>query len=207
MVLKRAMILAAAGVLALASVGSAFDVYSDESAFLAAAPAVTMESFESLAVENDYSHASITVQDFTVSVTGSSGMGVYDTPPSWDGHATDGSNFIMISSTPQDLTFAMNNPILAWGINVTDWGDWGAGTLTFRLGSQIVHEMDSTGIVSDEEFFWGYLGDQYFDSITLTNTVSGEAYSFDEVYYGVPEPMTLSMLAAGGLAALRRRKK
>lgn len=205
--LKRVSLVMVVVALVSWSAGSACGsgtVYNDEGSYLAAAPYCTMESFEGSPVQNNLILSSITVPDFTVTTV--TMMGVYNGPTGWGGHATHGVNFVAISSSAEELDFSMNDPVKAWGINITDWGDWGSGTLTFQNNLQDVYRMAFSPRDDDNEFFWGFVGDQPFNRALLTNSIVGEGYSFDELYYGIPEPATLALVTLGAGLLVRKRR-
>lgn len=206
--------LCVACVLAVSGLASALTTYNDEATFLAAAGPLDMESFEGLTATNNISQAnSFALPGFVVSHPGTPDMGVFNTTPGWGGHATDGSNYINYqSSGGETLTFNFTSAIDSFGINVTDWGDFGSGSLTFSNDAGDSATMALAPLGDDNEFFFGAISAFDFTVVELTNSIAGEAYSFDEVYYGqaggdIPLPSTITLLALGlaGLAVRRRR--
>ena len=165
--------------------------FTDESAFLSAAGSMSMESFEGLIATNSFTANSLALDDFTLTVIDPvHKLGVWNTTPSWGGHATDGSNFVDVQSgTNEILRFDLDSSSNAFGLNIVDWGDWGPGTLTFSNDAGDSFVVATSRLPNDNEMFFGVINtDMAFDRVELTNTISGEAYGVDEVYYGIAGP-------------------
>ena len=79
--------------------------------------------------------------------------------------------------------------------------DWSAGTTTLRLtdlGGSVVHQ-DTVDYLPNGVASVRFGGAQYSDSLPVY---------FDNFYIGdAPEPATMSLLALGGLALIRRRRR
>ncbi len=195
-------------VLALPALSAASIVFSDEGAFLAAAPPLSMESFEGLPVDNEtYMWDTIVVDDFTITAPGVV-LSVWDIPVS-GGHATDGDNFIRHSAFEgmYSMTLTFNDAINAFGINITDWGDWSdTGTLSYADNAGNFFDVAYAPLPDENEVFFGIISDIAITSVTFDHDIAGEGWSIDEVYYGIPEPGTLVLLGLGGLLAIRRRR-
>ena len=59
-------------------------------------------------------------------------MGVFDQQPDFFGtHATDGTHYLVWEDGSAYMDFQFTSPVKAFGINVTDFGDFGSGTLSF----------------------------------------------------------------------------
>lgn len=192
------------------STASAQQTFTSEADFLAATPPLSMESFEGLTPENAIDqHSSLPLTDFTVS-TLDAHLSVWDIPFN-GGHATDGNNFVRHSGAPigiasNYMTLTFNASIFALGINITDWGDFGtAGTLTYTDDAGGNHQVAVTPQANEAELFFGIVSLLPITSATLAHDSEGEGFSIDEVYYGVPEPTTLSLCAIASMTLLRRR--
>lgn len=175
----------------------------DENTFLAYIENPSLESFETLSATNYIGAATdLELTDFTISTTGTS-FGVFNTTPFWGGHATEGNNFISYQSdTYEELLFTFDKKISAFGLNITDWGDEGfGGFLIFRddLGNEKTVKMSPQ--LNDNEFFYGVVNEDFdFNQVVFVNSIPGEAYSFDEIYYtsvSVPEPQTACLIWLG----------
>lgn len=207
--MRKSQIVLCAFVVMVTSLGAMGAVaYYDEATFLAAAPfSLDMESFENLPVDNAIdAHTSLTLPDFTL-VADDPLLSVWNYTPSWGGHATDGVQYVLAGSTAYQLDFNLNSSVKAFGLNIIDWGDWGSGTLTFSNHGDAQFSIAIAPLPDDNELFFGAISEQEFDRVTISHNITGEAYSIDEVYYGIPEPATLSLLAVGALALIRRRRK
>jgi hypothetical protein len=161
--------------------------YSDELSFLAEAGTVSMESFESLTPTNAPTGdtALIAVTDFTMSVAAAD-IAVMDLVDLNGQHATDGTNWIVWQSgTNEILTFDFLFPINSFGINITDFGDFGNGQMTFSndVGDSFVAAV--TPLPNGNALFFGVINSEItFTRVEFLNTVQGEAMGLDEVYYG-----------------------
>jgi hypothetical protein len=168
------------------NVGAAFGVvYNNEAQFLAASPSLSMESFEGLAATNSLSTYHLSLANFNVTVPGSTDLGVWNGATGWGGHATDGVKFVGYQSAANEtLTIDFVSPITHFGINITDWGDYGSGSLIFSNNAG-----DSTTIAvapraNDNELFFGIINTGTpFSQVKILNQISGEGYCFDEIYY------------------------
>jgi len=196
-------------------------VYTDEAAFLGAVtwpanPGMAMESFEGLNPTNSFTASSFPLPDFTLTeLSGGDELGVFNVPAGWGGYATDGQNYIQYQSdSNQTLRFDFGSAINAFGINITDWGDWAdPGQLVFSNDAGDSFTIAVTPRANNNYMFYGVVNDSMqFNRVEFLNTVPGEAYAIDEVYYGnsgapqIPEPATLSLVGLGLLALARRRK-
>ncbi|UCC31032.1 MAG: PEP-CTERM sorting domain-containing protein [Phycisphaerales bacterium] len=80
-------------------------------------------------------------------------------------------------------------------------------TVTTRDGERHIETLMSDG----HENYWGFVAPAGIESVEildLPNDGIGMASWFDNVSHGeiVPEPATLSLLALGGLAMIRKRR-
>ena len=133
------------------------------------------------------------------------------------GHfATHGHTYIAFGDNDRNIGTAgpviidFYDPVYAFGINVTDWGDQpqaGALTLTTDAGHELVIAANPPELASGGQLFFGVIDQaQPFTQAILTSTTIYDGLGVDEVYFAeVPEPATLALLAAGGLLLVRRR--
>lgn len=112
---------------------------------------------------------------------------------------------------------SQNEPMTTWSFTpqITAYGgDWTLGGPGGSGNSLLVYVGDSNLYVSfiSNSYggeFWGFTSDAPFTSVRLVGGSGSnqQNYSLDNmVYSSVPEPSTLSLLALGGLAMIRRRR-
>ncbi len=211
--------LAALFLLATTAAQAADSSFSTEQAFVAAAGATTLESFETLA-GRARTTAPIVTSTFTLS-TAAAPMGIQTSAnaPS-DGFgaaAVDGSRYVSIylpNAAPGSVTFTLTAPSTSFGLYLTDLGEvngqirvqTNAGAFASGL---VVAEFPPT-VGNGQQRFVGFTQDQAFTQVTLTVTGLDEAYGLDKVYVSaVPEPAVAWLMLAGlgvaGIAARARR--
>jgi len=182
--------------------------YYSEADFIAATPfSMNMESFEELPADNTYNvHSTLQLADFSL-VQDSPHLSVWNHIQPWNGHATDGFKHVKVVDSDHNLYFHLNRPVRAFGLNITDWGDTGFGTLTFSNSNNALFTIGVGPLPRENELFFGLISDQAFEYVTITSSIGQEGYSIDEVYYGIPEPTSIGLLAIGSLALVHRRKQ
>jgi hypothetical protein len=195
-------------ILAPVTVSASPILYTSESAFLTAAGAPAMESFEGLALANNLS--AVVAPDFTMAGSPAS-LDVRNTSLAGS-HATDGVQFVRSDNGTVVLTFDF---LINWfGIMLTDLFDSTSATLSISTNSGAIFPNALMGPRPDgAEDFLGLFHDIAFTTVTLVD--SGiDGVGFDEVRYlasptEVPEPATLFLLAVGlaGFVALGSARK
>ncbi len=190
--------------------------YTNEALFLSEASSLDVESFESQAVTGTFATSSITTSNFTISVAGND-LGILDSDFGGS-YATDGQQYVRYQSDyAESITFTFNEAINSFGINLTDWGDWNAGTLEFSNSAGDSAQVASAPTANGAHHFFGLVNSALsFDTVTLTNFPSGEAFGFDELYFGlmlnhkndahVFEPAPFSMALFGLIALFVARR-
>ena len=197
--------------------------YDNEDGFRTAAPPLTMESFESLAA-TEPSLEDIVTPHFVVSIQPLEGstadmyIGEGGQPNGL--HATDGQKYLAAGDQPSplesalQLTFDLDNPVVAFGLNVIDYGDKPHdGQLTFEnnVGDFFVIAEGRDWPEGNELFFGITNQDTAFSQVVITKTNYGDGIAVDKILFGIPEPCTLALLAMGAVAvlacALRKRRR
>jgi len=179
--------------------------YDDQGVFLAAAGTTLLESFEGETATNSFTTTSIALAFFMVTED-------FDTTPDlgiWNipfvgGFATHGVNWLGYQSgADESLRFDFLMSINSFGINITDWGDFGTGTLTFSNDLGDMFQVDVTpNPDGDHQFFGVIIADMAFDTVTFTQSIAGEFYGVDEIYFGTTPPISVQPSSWGGIKAL-----
>ena len=203
------MLLIAGLVLIAAPSFAIYATYNNVADFLNDAGPLAMESFEGLAAG---STGPFTLSDFTLQGTD---LRLENSPVS-NAHATDGSKFVTVDgyvATPTSKAeFLMNSMINAFGLFITDWGDFGTGRIVFQNNASIVHTIAVSPQPSGNEMFFGIIDySNSWNKVRVAQSISGELWGIDEVYSGnyIPEPATFFLLGGGllGMAVRHRRRK
>ncbi|MFG6440548.1 PEP-CTERM sorting domain-containing protein [Pelomonas margarita] len=210
--------------LALLSAGAAHAAdasFSTEQAFVAAAGATVIESFETLA-GRDRTLAPIVTSTFTLS-TAAAPMGIQTSAnaPS-DGFgaaAVDGSQYVSIylqNLAPGSISFTLAAPSTSFGLYLSDLGET-SGQIRVQtnngvFASGLVVATFPPTVSNGQQRFVGVTQNQAFTQVTLTVTGVDEAYGLDKVYVSaVPEPAAAWLMLAGlgvaGIAARSRRAR
>ncbi len=158
--------------------------FDDEGEFRAAAPRVSLESFESNVASNFTGSTDITTAEIAISAP-SAGLGVFDRSIV-GGHATDGVQWLAYSALANEpLTLDFDEPIQALGLYITDWGDFGTGELTFSNDAGESFVIAVAPQSNGNEIFVGLVSPGIsFQRVQLNNDINGELIGFDEIYYG-----------------------
>ena len=163
--------------------------FTDQGAFLDAAWCVTvpMESFEDLAATNLSNQVSITVPGFTVTTDNPPRLGIWD-QRFQDASASDGTHWLGVNENqfvvPQQTTFTFTAPINHFGVNFSDYGDFGGGDLIYFDGAGTIATAAFSGRPSGNRQFFGIITRHtQFTTVTLLHGVAGEFYGIDEVSY------------------------
>lgn len=184
-------------------------IFTDETAFLSAVGSPSLESFEGLTEPSTFSTDPLNLSGFDMTITGDSGWRVAEgTFP--DGlFATDGSKYLNVEVNDFEIDFAFATSIIAFGLNITDFGDvGGGGSLSIAVGGDAPIEIASSppALANGNILFWGVTSDTTFSSVTLTKSTTTDGIVLDEIYFlaaptSVPAPTGLTILLPA-LAAL-----
>jgi hypothetical protein len=201
----RNRIAALAGVLLLGSGAAQATWYTNEAAFLAAInPTFYLENFSNFTFGNPLNGSQT-----SWAAPGANGYG-------WTASAALGlySNVSALSTNtandPLTITFS-GNAVSAFGGNVANSdisGNLIPGTVTLTLSDSTTQSITFAGA---QEGFLGWVGPTSIASVSMVASgTTNNWVQLDHAYTGaaaVPEPMTMTGLAVGALALLRRRKK
>lgn len=197
----------------LARTAAARQTFNDEASFRAAAGVLSLESFEGQTATNTRLLTTLALPSFTMRMSPDHELGVFDQPDFFGAHATHGTKHVCFEDGFAFVDFQFNEPVRSFGINVTDFGDFGSGSLSFTNSAGANHLIAAAPRPDGNELFFGLIANVPFNSARVSQSIVGELVGVDEIYVGlVPEPGTagaiLAMLAAcaiGRLAARRRR--
>ena len=155
---------------------------------------VSLESFESLAATNQIDATSVVLADFTITTDNPPRLGVWDRR-SQGAFATHGSQWLGIEENqlvvPQATTLHFDLPINHFGVNITDYGDFGDGNLEFTGDNGDQATAAFSGQPSGNRQFFGIINSaRAFRTVTLTHSIEGEFFGIDEITYcwqGAPD--------------------
>ena len=131
--------------------------------------------------------AGLSLSDFTITTDNPPQLGIWD--KRYQGaFATDGWQWMGIEENllvvPHVTTLTFDVFINQFGINITDYGDFGSGNLVFAndIGDQATAAF--SGQPSGNLQFFGIINSaRAFRTVTLTHPVGGEFYGIDEITY------------------------
>ena len=179
--------------------------YTDEAAFLAAAPATTLEDFSSVPATAVFS---LTVGDISIAATS------YN-PLYPQQFSADGAGDIAVNTSGLAITRTNPAKFTALGVEVykpaLEPGD--LTVITDNGAAQ--YSIDASGLNYEPHYFFGVIDPDGFAQATLTPTEAGDVLAFERLrtstlpVAGVPEPASWAMMLVGfGLAgnAIRRRR-
>lgn len=175
-------------------------VFTDKETFLNAVTCRTLslESFEDLGASNQINASVVSVADFTVTTDNPPRLGIWN-QRSQGAFATDGIQWMGIEENqliaPQITTLSFDILISHFGLNITDYGDFGDGNLIFASDAGDEATAAFSGEPSGNRQFFGVINSSKgFRTVTLTHSLAGEFYGVDEIYYcfaaGAPEAPT-----------------
>jgi hypothetical protein len=184
---------------------SADQVFDDEGLFLAAAGAVLIEDVEDEALVGTPDGGgvnSIAVDDFVARSIGGDGMKILG--EEWYGnqnHTPGGLKYLSVDSDQAGVSF---DSVLTFDYRIVDFGVWfndieSGGSVLVNGTTYPVAASGDGGFT-----FFGIVSDSPIETITLDAGDGDSHWSFDDIYYSVPEPTGLLLIGLGALA-LRRR--
>lgn len=186
-------------------------IFDDEALFLAATQNLSFESFETQQASNIRIASSLSTDGFDMVMNTGPTLGVYSVD--YLGmHATDGSNFVAFSDGLNTVNYQFNNPINSFAITLTDYGDFGNGTILFGNDIGQSQTAATSGQSDANEQFFGIISSQSFSQVFLSHQINGEIYGVDSVHYGlsqvqpdsIPEPSTVLLMLISLLALLSK---
>lgn len=209
--------LAFAGLLVAASAtaASANPIFFDSiDTFLTENPSMLNNNVSSLGVDNvARQHDFLDMGDFTIS-TADVAMSVWDTPLG-SAHATSGDRYIHVGGNGLYVTIDFAAPVTRFGMHITDWGDYGDGSLWYTDNLENHHTIATTPLNVGNVLFFGVESNEGITRIVLErdNFMSDgtmyDGFGMDNFYYefaAVPAPGALALLGLAGLIGTRRRR-
>ncbi len=177
--------------------------FDDEGDFLTAAGTVSVESFESSSGTN---LLALTTPSFQLDH--SSGFSVLNSPSPFGTFATDGVRFLE-ELTVQPNEFRFHNfvsPLRAFGLFITDYGDFGSAPLTLTINNSQTIVIATTGGLDGNLRYFGVVANAGEEIIDIRLT-SDDAIGIDEVSFSsaVPEPSSFLLLGVAVLLMARKR--
>lgn len=176
----RSIIVVSAVLAVAADTRGDVNTYANQADFLAVADAPSLESFESFTATNTRNLSNLVTTNFTL--TANSNFGVFDEQPDFFGtFATHGSQYIVSGANSSSMTFTFDQPIAAFGLNITDFGDnANDGDLILTIGGESF-AIASAPLSNGNQLFFGVVKTaSTFSSATLT--IEQDSIGIDEVY-------------------------
>ena len=163
-----------------------------------------VEDLEAAIIGGD--RVSWTVGSLSFQRTGGSNSGILNSPGAGE-FPVSGMNYAFSNGSISTLMFGSS--IDAFGMYFTDVGDYGSSlTLHFNDGSEQALQLPNTLPGDSGGMFFGFTDfGASIAAIEIWNTNTDDFFGFDDIqWHVVPEPATISLLALGSLALLRRRR-
>jgi hypothetical protein len=167
----------------------ATSVFTDQQAFLDAVTCrtISLESFENVPATNRIDVSELALTDVTITTANPPQLGIW--AERFQGaFATHGNQWLGVEENtlvvPHQITLSFASLINHFGVNVTDFGDFGSGNLEFTndIGDQATAAF--SGQPSGNLQFFGIINSsRAFRTVTLSNPIAGEFFGIDEVYY------------------------
>lgn len=179
-----------------------FTEYTDQASFLSAAGNTVTESFETSAGSQI---AFLATPNFTL--THNRTFSVLSAPSPFGTSATDGVRYIEETSAQANEMlfqgFAANTT--AFGLFITDFGDFGSADLTLTVNNNAPIIIASPFIPNGDIRYFGIVatGGDIINSVTLA---SGDAIGIDEVSVSAVPLPAAAYLMVGALLTLRIRQ-
>jgi len=181
-----------------------FIVFTSESTFLAAAGPVTVESFEN---SSGTGITSLITPNFLLQHTGST-FSVLSSPSPFGTFATDGVRYLEESAAGFTNEFRFSGfaaPLTAFGLHVTDYGDFGSQSLVLTINGTTQFTVATPPRPNGNLLYFGVVATGP-DRITDVRLGSDDAIGIDKVSLSsvsaVPAPASLWMLSTGAAALI-----
>ncbi len=199
---------------ATSTASASFVVYNSIDSFLTENPFMINDDVGGLPVDNvSRQHSSLQLDNMTIS-TAEDSLSVWDTPIG-SAHATAGDRFIHVAATGMKVTIDFDQAVSRFGLHITDWGDWGEGSLWYTddLGNH--HTIATTPQDTGNVIFFGVESASGISQIVferdnfMPDGTQFDGYGMDNFYFEiaqVPSPGALALLGLAGLIGTRRRR-
>lgn len=163
--------------------------FTDQQSFLDSVTcrSVSLESFEEVVASDAIDTSTLSLDGIAITTSNPPQLGVWSRR--FQGaFSTDGQQWLGVEENslvvPHTTTLTFDLPINQFGINFTDYGDFGDGNLEFANDAGEQATAAFSGQPSGNLQFFGIINrSRAFRTVTLTHSIAGEFYGVDEITF------------------------